>query len=173
MHMSCLSSLLATMFFKSKITNWIAPSKLVRQSASKEEAPPKPAKAEPKTLKISLGYMSYVIYEAVWLERLPYPYNDELPDAAFLVVELSVTNIDDSSSTIPPFQLVDSRGAEFDTSYKAWRLKRALGTLESLNPGVTKRGTILFDLPRKSDYKLKLSGGILSGKSTMVEIHLR
>jgi hypothetical protein len=82
-------------------------------------------------------------------------------------------NTDKSSSNIPPFKLIDSRGAEYDTTSDSFYLQRDFSVLEKLNPDVTKRGTILFDVPRRTDYKLRLSGGILSGKSTLVEIQPR
>ena len=164
---------LVTIFFNSQILNWKTPKRQQAQSATIKKAPQKPAKSEPKTLEVNLGYLSYVIGGAAWLERLPEPYSNESPDAAFLVIVLSVTNNDNTSSNIPPFQLIDSRGAEYDTSSKSWRLKRSIRALESLNPGVTKKGVILFDIPKRTDYKLKLSGGYLSGESKVVDIHLR
>ena len=164
---------LVTMFFNSQIPNWIAPNRRQAQSATTEQARQKPVKTEPITLKVSLGYMEYEIWDVAWLERIPRSYGDLFPNAMYLVVDLSVTNTDKSSSTVPPFRLIDSRGAEYDTTSDSYYLERDFSVLEKLNPDVTKRGTILFDVPRRADYKLRLSGGILSGKSTLVEIQPR
>jgi len=56
--------------------------------------------------------MSYAVLNAKWTARLTdNQLMDSPPDAAFLILELQVTNIDLKPRTIPPFKLVDENGA--------------------------------------------------------------
>jgi len=62
--------------------------------------------------RISVGTMSYAVLNAKWTARLTdNQLMDSPPDAAFLILELQVTNIDLKPRTIPPFKLVDENGA--------------------------------------------------------------
>jgi len=88
----------------------------------------------------------------------------------FLFVEVSVRNDDTKPRMIPPFRMVDENGAEHETSSKAWAVEGSIGVLDSLNPGVEKRGNIVFDVPQGHQYKLKVSGGYWSPEDALIEI---
>ena len=88
----------------------------------------------------------------------------------FLFVKLTVRNDDKKARTIPPFKLIDENGAEYETSSKGWSVDGSIGALDSLNPGVQKDGTILFDVPQSHTYKLKLSGGYWSDDEAFVKL---
>jgi hypothetical protein len=83
---------------------------------------------------------------------------------------LSVRNDDKKPRNIPPFKLIDNRGAEYQTSSKAWGVEDNIGVIESLNPSVTKNGLIVFDVPKSRSYKLKVSGGYWSKEDALIEI---
>ena len=112
---------------------------------------------------VHVGYMSYVVWRAGWSDRLSdNAFLDQRPDASFLFVKLTVRNNDKQARTIPPLKLVDEDGAEYETSSKAWAVRNGIGLLASLNPGVSKQGLVVFDVPRNHSYKLRLSGGYWS-----------
>jgi hypothetical protein len=94
----------------------------------------------------------------------------EFPDGIFRVVDITVQNNDTSSSTLPPFHLLDSDGRKYDASSKPMWEGRFFGPLEDLNPGVSKRGLVAFDVPPNRQYTLQVGGGFESGKSALVEI---
>lgn len=120
---------------------------------------------------VVVGYTAYAVWDAQWRRRLSdNPYLNEPPDASYLFVELAVMNRDRQARTIPPFKLVDEVGREHDTSAKAWRAQRSIGPLEELNPGVTKQGVVVFDVPRNHKYRLKVSGGYWSSDSGLIEL---
>lgn len=120
---------------------------------------------------INIGYTSYAVWKAWFSSRLSdNEYLDEKPDALYLFVDLTVRNDDKKARTIPPFKLIDENGAEYETTSKAFAVEGALGMLDSLNPGVEKRGFIVFDVPKDHTYKLEISGGYWSGEKTFVEI---
>ena len=98
---------------------------------------------------------------------------NQAPDATYLFVDLTVRNDDKQARTIAPFKLVDENGAEYETSSKAWSVKGGIGVLHSLNPAVSKRGYIVFDVPRGKHYKLKISGGYWSNDEALVDLALK
>jgi len=85
------------------------------------------------------------------------------------LVSITVRNNDTKARQIPPIKLVDEYGAEYQTSSKLG-LDNAIGILDSLNPDVTKRGNILFDVPKYRKYKLQLDGGFWSAEKQTVEL---
>lgn len=115
----------------------------------------------------SIGYLSYTVHKAQWSSA---PLAGQAPNAAFVAVEVSVTNGDRSASMVPPFHLIDEAGAEYDESGTKIFLPGAIGLLENLNPGVSKRGWLLFDAPQAHAYKLKVSGGYTSGDAALVPL---
>jgi len=118
--------------------------------------------------EFSVGYWSYRLNGAIWMPAIGSAGAPELPDAAFLVLDITVRNDDRSASTLPPFKLLDANGREYEESSKAIFLDNAFGILTSLNPDVSKRGFAVFDVPANRQYVLSVSGGIESGKSALV-----
>jgi len=134
------------------------------------------ASSEPSVAKtgesFQVGYFSYVVNDSWYTNRLSKnPYLNQAPDATYLFVDLTVRNDDKSSSTVPPFKLIDENGAEYDTSQKAWAGEGSIGLLTSLNPGVAKRAYVIFDVPTNHKYKLNVSGGFLSAAKALVELN--
>lgn len=131
--------------------------------------------AKPKVFKyaeiVNVGYTSYIVWRSLWSDRLSYDqFIDEKPDAKFLFVELTVKNNDKKARSIPPFKLIDENGAEYETTSKAWAVENSIDNLDSLNPGVEKKGVIVFDIPTGHKYKLKVSGGYWSAKYAFVQL---
>ena len=120
---------------------------------------------------ILVGYTGYGVWRSWWSSRLT---ADSLlnkpPNAKYLFVVISVANQDNKARDIPPFQLVDDQGAEYDADARGMMLSGAIGPLESLNPSVSKMGFVVFDVPTDKHYRLKLSGGYWSGDSTFVTL---
>lgn len=120
--------------------------------------------------EFSVGYWLYLCNGATWTRMIPSPGGAEFPDGIFAVVDITVQNNDRSSSTLPPLHLLDSDGRQYDASSKPMWEGRFLGPLEDLNPGVSKRGLIAFDIPPNRHYTLQVSGGFRSGESALVNI---
>jgi hypothetical protein len=129
-------------------------------------APPKYAIGQ----QFSVGYWTYRCNGANWQPFIGSGFGSvERPDAAFLVLDLTVRNDDRTSSTLPPLKLVDPQGREFDESSKGIFLEGSFGALKQLNPGVSSRGLVVFDVPH-GEYMLKVSGGFESGKDALVDL---
>jgi TonB family protein len=129
---------------------------------------PQPSDNRPPTYEVgqqfSVGYWSYRCNNAY---RTPFlgvgSYSMEHANAEFVVVDITAQNNDTSSSTLPPFQLMDEEGRTYDSSSAGMLSQGFFSVLESLNPGVSKRGNIAFDVPPNRQYVMVVSGGIESG----------
>lgn len=141
----------------------------VEVQSKPHESPKQPEKIYKEGDTVSVGYTSYAVWRSWWSKRLSdNQYLDNQPDAMFLFVELTVRNNDKKARTIPPFNLIDENGAEYETSSKAWSVDNSIGSLDSLNPSVQKRGNIVFDVPTNHTYKLKVSGGYWSAEDALI-----
>jgi len=120
---------------------------------------------------VHVGYTSYCVWRSWWSKRLSdNEFLDDRPDAMFLFVELTVRNDDKKARSIPPFELVDENGAEYETTSKGWAVDGSIGVLESLNPSVRKQGFIVFDVPTNHEYRLKVSGGYWSTENAFIAL---
>jgi Domain of unknown function (DUF4352) len=117
----------------------------------------------------SVGYWAYRCNGATWQGMIPSLGRAEIPDAAFLVVDLYIRDNDRTASTLPPFKLIDSLGREYDESSKGTFMPGVFDTLKQLNPGVSSRGYVIFDVPH-GQYSLRVSGGFESGEHALVDL---
>lgn len=133
------------------------------------------AKNTPPTYNIgqpfSVGYWSYVCNRAFWTPWLGSdPYAMERANAEFVVIDMTARNDDTSSSTLPLFHLMDKDGRTYDESSAGALSAGFFSVLEGLNPGVSKRGNVAFDVPPDRQYILVVSGGIESDKRALVPL---
>lgn len=67
---------------------------------------------------VHVGYMTYAVWRA-WSSnslREDNKYLDDLPNASYLFIELTVRNNDKEARKIPPFKLIDENNAEYQVS---------------------------------------------------------
>jgi len=122
------------------------------------------------------------------------PYRPETPDSLYLVLDVVVRNDGNSegsnrASLVPSFELIDGRdelmsgtrslpGRPGRPEVRSYRqsLRRYVGyamfpdLLTMLNPGMTMRGQVIFDVPPGDQYALYFEGGYKSGKSTIAAV---
>jgi hypothetical protein len=96
----------------------------------------------------------------------------EAPDAEFLIVDLYTRNNDRTASTLAPLKLVDALGREYEESSKGTFMPGTFDTLKQLNPGVSSRGYVVFDVPH-GKYSLQVSGGFESGEHALIDLSPR
>lgn len=118
----------------------------------------------------SVGYWAYRCNGVQWRPGIGEGFTAESPDAAFLVVDLTVQNNDRSESVLPPPKLIDEQGREFGETPKAALMNGSFGIMKSLNPGVSSRRLVVFDVPPNGRYMLQVSGGIESGEHAVVSL---
>jgi hypothetical protein len=118
--------------------------------------------------RFTVGSWTYIVNSVGVRDYLYELGQRQVPNSAsWTVVDLIVTNDDRTSGTRPPIVLVDAAGREF-TETPLFGAE-FLSQMEPLNPGVGKRGLILFDVP-KGKYQLKVSGGHESGEHALVDL---
>jgi hypothetical protein len=149
-----------------------------RSSKVENSAPEAPAVAAQETPAVvshkmnetvQVGVWSYEVTRVRWVSSIGSDYTRELPDAKFLLVDLLIRNDDRTPSTLAPLKLIDAENREFDESSKGALLDGSFGLLKSVNPGVTSRGTVVFDVP-EGKYVLRVPGGFASHKSATIDL---
>jgi hypothetical protein len=120
----------------------------------------------------SIGYWSYLCNSLYWTPILGgfSPESAERANASFLVINIEVRNDDTSASTLPMVQLVDEQGRTYESSSAGMMSQGFFSVFEKLNPGVSKRANIAFDVPPDRHYSLVVSGGIESRKQAIVKL---
>jgi hypothetical protein len=120
---------------------------------------------------VKVGYMEYKVFDSWFTNQLSDKgYPNTPPDAQYLFVDLQMQNDDKEQRTIPDFKLTDENNAEYGTTDKAFGLEGSVGLLQDLNPGVSKRAFVVFDVPQNHKYKLKVSGGYWSTDETLIDL---
>lgn len=140
-------------------------------------ASPAPAPSEPKVVAyktgeaVKIGYTTYLVKRSFWSKRLSNnQFLDQRPNAMYLFVDLTVRNDDDKARTIPPFKLLDDAEREYDPDTRALMMDNSIGLLTDLNPDVSKRGFVVFDVPKDRTYRLQVDGGYWTAESALVEL---
>ncbi len=120
---------------------------------------------------VGIGSLGYQVYDSWYTSKLSgNQFIDQPPDAKYLFVDLGIVNTAKEAYTIPPFKLIDENNAEYETSSKGFMAEGSIGLLDKLNPSVSKRAYVIFDVPQGRNYKLKVSGGYWSGESALIEL---
>lgn len=102
--------------------------------------------------------------------------DDVTTDGKFIAVEATISNNDKEAKTFHSsmFKIVDDQGREFQT-LTDMNLMLILDKqnlfLESVNPGMSRTGVFVFEVPADVEsYSLEVSGGMFSGKKVLVKL---
>jgi Domain of unknown function (DUF4352) len=100
----------------------------------------------------------------------------ETADGVFLLVPLSIKNISKESRTLDNsmFKLTDEQGTEYESSTRGTTAVEMSGEktlfLKQCQPNIQTAGLLVFEVPAKGIFNLKLSGGFWSGKTASVKL---
>jgi len=113
---------------------------------------------------VKVGYISYQVYKVYSQKRIGSYDFGKTANANYLIVDVSAKNEDTQSRMIPDFELVDENGSSYESDSESamYLPDNKAFYFDSLNPGVQKRGYVVFDVPEGKQYKLKISGGYFS-----------
>lgn len=145
-------------------------SSLPPEITSEHQAPEKTA-AYSLNESFKVGYTRYNVTGIQWKRRLGNAYFGKDADSRYLLVNITVKNEDKENRAIPPFTLEDENGATYDTLPDAMYLGDKAIIFDSLNPGVQKSATLVFDVPPENHYTLVVSGGFWSGEEARVTLN--
>jgi hypothetical protein len=125
-----------------------------------------------------LGYFKYRVDKIEYKREVSNGLNSAMASGVFLIVHLSVTNIDRGSSTLTSsmFKVYDSDGYEYDTSQDAMLVmilndQDKIFMLKEFQPKIPKKIIVPFEVPTQNDiYKLEVSGGFGTGKKSLINL---
>ena len=113
--------------------------------------------------KISVGNFEYTFKSKSEKIYVGSNYFKEYPDGIFYVFDIEVENIGNQADYINnEIYLIDNQGREFEQDDEAWIHLNNNFVLEELNPGLIKRGQIIFDVPKGTQGKLGIKNSAWS-----------
>lgn len=127
---------------------------------------------------ISVGNFKYTVNKISFQKSIGTdPYMRQVADGIFLIVNLSIENIDREARMIDNslYKLTDENGIEYSTAGSSVQMAMSMnGTetlfLKDLNPNIKKKGYLVFEVPKKDTYDLHLSGGFWNGQTFAVKL---
>ena len=120
---------------------------------------------------IKVGYLAFAAWNARWYENSSNNrYLNVKPDFSYLLIEITLRNDSNRRRINPLLILGDDRGFYYEPSKKWFAGVGNLYSLGRLNPGVSKDGYIVFDVPRNFHYKLKVSDRYRTNSYALIEI---
>lgn len=109
---------------------------------------------------IEVGSFVYTVNNVTWKNVIG---KGELiqqhPDAAYLVIDLTVQNVSSKPQFVDSPSLVDPGGRTYALTSNVFIVEGSQFLLKELNPQVQSRGNVVFDVPYSS-YSLRLGGGM-------------
>lgn len=135
-----------------------------------EEPPPRLYKAG-ETVRV--GAMSYNLSRAWWSDHLSSnQFLDHRPNGKFLFVEITVGNTGNQPVLLPEMHLVDLGGALHNSDWGDWVVDESHGIVAQLNPGISQRGRVAFDVVFGKKYKLVVSDelGPFGRESALIDV---
>ncbi len=106
--------------------------------------------------KVTLGHLSYTVFETQWLTHLGEGPEARVPQHRFFLIRFSVTNGGSGEVAIPNPTIQDDKGAIYEELPNGDGVPQWAGYLRNAKPADTIQGNILFDAP-PAHYQLKLS----------------
>jgi hypothetical protein len=99
----------------------------------------------------------------------------ERADGKFIIVDLAIHNGQNTAITMNAslFEIVDSNGNVYSASEKSMEVEHDL-FLAQINPGITKKGQIVFDVPENlsmDNLRLRFRGG-MTGDSAILPMRV-
>jgi Domain of unknown function (DUF4352) len=120
-----------------------------------------------------VGYWNYRVDKMITVAQLGKGSFAKKPDGRFVIVSLTVRNGDTTASMLPSATLRDEMGREHSSTVNFGSdLPGEDLTLVTLNPGVSKSGYFIFDVPTDAQgLQLIVSGGHNSGRKAIVPVY--
>ena len=125
---------------------------------------------------IEVGDFIYRVDGVQFKKSLGNEYVSETADGIFLLVPLSIKNVSKEGHTLDNsmFKLTDEHGTEYESSNRGTTAVEMSGGktlfLKQCQPNIQTSGVLVFEVPSKGVYDLKLSGGFWSGRTAAVKL---
>ena len=119
---------------------------------------------------VPVGHFSYKASDFRYRESVGSSFYRETADGLYLIVDVLIKNIDRESkyAVAQSCFLTDEDGYKYEPNSDASIALSMQGyntfSLSTINPGITSKGILVFEVPRKDDYYLFVPGGFGSNK---------
>jgi hypothetical protein len=125
-----------------------------------------------KTGEIAIaGGIGYKVADSLWSNSISSnALMNTPPRSAYLMVFIAIINGNKEPYLLPPLKLLDENGTEYARSHNDLMEKNSLKPVENLNPEVGVVGSIVFDVPKNHQYRLVVSGGMLSPERAYISL---
>lgn len=122
--------------------------------------------------KVTVGDITYIVDDVYSASSLSNGFMSKEADGIFLIVDLTIENVgDDSTSILPDYcTLVDSKGRKFSYDSDSSLLTTNLDEidkdlfLKQLQPGLPTKGEIIFQVPIGESFVLEVSDSLFKTK---------
>jgi hypothetical protein len=106
---------------------------------------------------------AFMVGACEWSKYVGDGYFGSRANANYMKIYFCIVNISkEPHYLMADFSLVDNEGNKYDRSDDEFYLGDKAFFLDKLNPGVSKGGILLFDVPKKEGYKLKVQTDFFS-----------
>ncbi len=106
--------------------------------------------------KVSLGHLTYTVFETQWLTQAGAPPDLRLPQNRFFLVRMSANNSGSSDVMVPTLSVVDDKDNIYPELDHGEGIPQWIGFLRSVHPAGSVAGNLVFDCP-PGHYKLKIT----------------
>jgi hypothetical protein len=106
--------------------------------------------------KITLGHITYTVFETQWLTHIGAGADARVPQNRFFLVRLSAFNNLSSEVIVPNFSIEDDSGNSYPELSSGEGVPQYIGYLRNVKGTDTQMGNALFDAPPRH-YKLKIT----------------
>ena len=123
---------------------------------------------------VQIGNFAYQVNDFSFRKSIGNEFMRETADGIYLLVDLSIKNIDDESHTLDNslFSITDLNGNKYEYSTNASTALEMSGYktlfLKQCQPNIVTRGVLVFEVPQKDKYYLHLVGSFWGTKSVRV-----
>jgi hypothetical protein len=107
---------------------------------------------------LAVGQLTYTAVETEWRDSIESPKGPRIPKSRFLLVNMTVVNASAEQKAIPLLQVVDAKGEVHPEISEGDGVTDWMGYLRMLQPGESRSGRLLFDVPQAA-CKLRISSG--------------
>lgn len=119
--------------------------------------------------RITLENFAYTFLKIQKTSHVGDSYFGEDASGIFLIFDLEVENLaNDAEYVNNEIYIVDSQGREFTQDGGSWIYLEDNFIFEELNPGLTKKGQIIFDVPQNMNGKLCIKKSIFSSDCSLL-----
>lgn len=124
--------------------------------------------------QVQIGNFAYIVNDFSFRKSVGDEFMRETADGIYLLVDLSLVNVDDESHTLDGslFSITDLNGRKYEYSTNGSTALEMSGYktlfLKQCQPNIPTRGVLIFEVPKKDKYYIHLAGGFWSSKSIRV-----